>query len=334
MRLRDLGEFGLIERVRARAGAPGPGTLVGIGDDAAVVAAPRTGALLVTTDAYLEGVHFRLDWSAPFEVGAKAAAGALSDIAAMGGRPAHLFLALGAPPDTPIDTVDAILDGILAVASRCGAHLAGGDTIASPDRILLVLTATGEPAGPAPVRRAGARPGDRLLVTGSLGGSLAGLTLLREAPDRAAEPAFAPALLRHRAPEPRLAAAALLTSRFHPTAMIDVSDGLASEVAHLAAASGVGFRVDLAAVPLHPGARAVAAALGRDATRLALASGEEYELLFTAPPEEAAGIARALAAETRTPATPIGEAIAEHALVARDASGRDAPLAPEGFRHF
>jgi thiamine-monophosphate kinase len=335
MDLRALGEFGLIERIRARVGVTHHATILGIGDDAAVIATPASGQALVTTDAYLEGIHFRLDLAAPEEIGAKAAAGAISDIAAMGGRPSHLFLVFGAPPETAVETVDALLDGLLAAAARHGAHLAGGDTIASPDRILIALTAVGAAVGAAPITRAGARPGDRLLVTGALGGSLAGLTLLLEAPDRAADPAFAAALLRHRAPVPRVAEAALLATRFHPTAMIDVSDGLASEIGHLAAASGVGFRVDLAAIPIHAGARAVAGALGRpDALALALESGEEYELVFTAPADEAHAIASVLHGETGTPAAVIGEATATRAVVARDAAGRETPLDTRGYRHF
>jgi thiamine-monophosphate kinase len=334
MDLRDLGELGLIERIRARAGAAPPSTPLGIGDDAAVVATPPSGRMLVSTDAYLEGIHFRLDFSSPDEIGAKAATGALSDIAAMGGRPTHLFLMLGAPPSTSVAVIDGLVSGLCAVASRHGAHLAGGDTISSPERILIGLTALGAPAGAGPITRAGARPGDALLVTGALGGSLAGLEILAGAPDRAADPAAAAALLRHRAPVPRVAEAALLVERFHPTAMIDVSDGLASEVAHLAAASGVGFRVDLAAIPVHGGARAVAALLGRDPLAFALGSGEEYELLFTAPPGEAAAIARELPLETGTPAAVIGEATASRALVVRDAAGREVPLSPAGFRHF
>ncbi len=334
MDLRALGEFGLIERIRARVGVTHPATILGIGDDAAVIETPPSGQALVTTDAYLEGIHFRLDLAAPEEIGAKAATGAISDIAAMGGRPTHLFLAFGAPPETAVETVDAILDGLLAAATRHRAHLAGGDTIASPERILIALTAIGAAAGAAPITRAGARAGDRLLVTGALGGSLAGLALLLEAPERAADPAFAAALLRHRAPAARVAEAALLATRFHPTAMIDVSDGLASEIAHLAAASGVGFRVDLAAVPVHGGARSVSAALGRDPLALALESGEEYELVFTAPADEADAIAHVLHAETGTPASPIGEATATRAVVARDAAGREAPLAARGYRHF
>jgi thiamine-monophosphate kinase len=332
--LEDLGERALIERVRRRvAAAGGAPPVIGIGDDAALVAPVSPRGMLVTVDAALEGIHFRQDFSTPREVGWKAAAGALSDIAAMGGVARHLFLTLGAPPRTRVETIDALLDGLLDLAGRHGVSLAGGDTIASPERILLALTAVGEPAGERAITRAGARPGDALLVTGTLGASLAGLTLLREAPALAI-PKFAAALARHRTPEPRLAEGALLATAFHPTAMIDVSDGLATDVGHLAAESAVGFRVDLASLPIDDGARAVAAALGRDPIEFALASGEEYELLFTAPRDEADAIREALARAACAPATIIGEATAERAVRARAPSGRERELHPTGFEHF
>ncbi|MFN0150493.1 MAG: thiamine-phosphate kinase [bacterium] len=363
MNLRDVGEFGLIERIRARVGAPRGELRVGIGDDAAVIDAPRTGPILVTTDAYVEGVHFRRDFSSPRDIGWKAAAGALSDIAAMGGRARHLFLALGAPPETPLDVVDGLLDGLLELANRYDVVLAGGDTVSSPDRILVSLTAIGETvaaseasagsaggtegtASAAPILRSGARAGDVLFVTGSLGGSLAGLTLLLEARASGDAPSVLDALARHRAPEPRLREGALLATRFHPTAMIDISDGLASDARHLAVASGVDLRIDLAKIPVAACAADVAARLGRDAKQMALASGEEYELLFTASPDEADEIASALLAETGTRVTLIGEAIARGpagadaratdaaAVMLRDPLGNETPLAPSGWRHF
>lgn len=352
MRLRDVGEFGLIERIRARVGTARGELRVGIGDDAAVIDAPRSGSLLVTTDAYLEGVHFRRDFASPRDIGWKAAAGALSDIAAMGARARHLFLALGAPPDTALDVVDGLLDGLLDLASRHDVALAGGDTVASPDRILIALTVLGEPAaaaataGAAPVLRSGARAGDLLFVTGALGGSLAGLTLLLEGRADADAPGVRDALARHRAPEPRLREGALLAARFHPTSMIDISDGLASDARHVAIASGVGLRIDLARIPVAACAADVAARLGRDAKQMALASGEEYELLFTAPPDEADEIASALLAETGTRVTQIGEAVARGpagagaratdaaAVTLRDPLGNETPLAPTGWRHF
>jgi thiamine-monophosphate kinase len=336
--LGDLGELALIERIAARArrtlGARAD-IRIGIGDDAAVLDAPRAGALLVTTDAYVEGIHFRRDFSSDREIGWKAAAGALSDIAAMGGRARHLFLALGAPSETPLGAIDAIVDGLLELSTQHGVALAGGDTVASPDCIFLGLTVLGEPAGAAPITRSGARPGDRVLVTGALGGSLAGLLLLRlHGSESPTSPDALAALARHRAPEPRLREASLLASRFPLSAMIDISDGLSSEVHHLASASKVGIRIDLTRIPVAPSAAKLAGTFGFSAMQLALESGEEYELLFTAPAAEADAIGQALADETGTPATIIGEVTADSRVVSRDARGHEAPLAAGGWRHF
>jgi thiamine-monophosphate kinase len=339
--LGDVGELTLIERIAARArarsrGAGDAGIRVGIGDDAAVLDAPRAGTLLVTTDAYVEGIHFRRDFSSDREIGWKAGAGALSDIAAMGGRARHLFLALGAPAETPLAAIEAIVDGLLEISARHDVALAGGDTVASPDRILLGLTVLGEPAGSAPITRSGARAGDRVLVTGALGGSLVGLLLLRL--NRGAESRTSPdalaALERHRTPEPRLREASLLATRFPVSAMIDVSDGLSSEIHHLASASRVGMRIDLPRIPIAASAANLAGSFGFSRMHLALESGEEYELLFTAPAAEAEAIVQTLADETGTPATIIGEVTSDPRVTSRDARGHEASLAPSGWRHF
>jgi thiamine-monophosphate kinase len=354
--LGDVGELALIERIAARVRERGVGTSasagavagagtdagadagirVGIGDDAAVLDAPRSGALLVTTDAYVEGIHFRRDFSSDREIGWKAAAGALSDIAAMGGRARHLFLALGAPAETPLAAIDAIVDGLLEMCAQHDVALAGGDTVASPDRIFLGLTVLGEPAGAEPLTRSGARTGDRVLVTGALGGSLVGLLLLRlhRGDESRTSPDALAALARHRAPEPRLREAALLATRFSVSAMIDISDGLSSELHHLASASNVGMRIDLPRLPIAPSAANLAGTFGFSRTHLALESGEEYELLFTAPAAEAEAIVQTLADETGTPATIIGEVTSDPRVTSRDARGHEASLAPSGWRHF
>jgi thiamine-monophosphate kinase len=335
----DVGEFELVERIRARVGPPGLATPVGIGDDAAVVTAAGAKRLLVTTDAAVERIHFRFSYSTPKEIGAKAAVGAISDIAAMGGAPTHLFLAIGIPYTTPLPRVDGIVDGILTVAGRWGAHLAGGDTTASPGRLFLVITVIGEAVGRAPITRDGARPGDRLLVTGWLGGSLAGLEFLRRAKKRVRDASVAHAVARYRAPVPRVAEAALLAKRFRPTSMIDISDGLSSEIHHLAEASGVGFRVDLDELPIDSGVHAVAKMLSRggdlkrSVERMVLSSGDEYELLFTLPADEAEPAVRALR-RAGTIARVIGEATAARAIVGYDRSGGERPIEAQGYRHF
>ncbi|HEY5334930.1 MAG TPA: AIR synthase related protein, partial [Mycobacteriales bacterium] len=188
----ELGEFGLIARVAARLGAAPPPA--GPGDDAAVVSAPD-GRVVATTDLLVEGVHFRLDWSDPYDVGVKAAAANLADVAAMGARPTALLLGVSLPGSTPLSVVDGLVDGLRDECARAGAAIVGGDTVAG-DRITAAITALGDLAGRAPVLRSTTRPGT-LVVAGPLGHSAAGLDLLRAGCDDLPE-----LLAAHRRPQP------------------------------------------------------------------------------------------------------------------------------------
>ncbi len=297
-KLEALGEFGLIALIRDRIRQRSPGMRLGIGDDAAILETRSGCDLLVTADMLLEDVHFKRAWGCFRELGRKTLAVNLSDIAAMGGHPHHAFLALGLPVhDISLVEVEAFVAGLEEEAAAAEVTLAGGDTCASQSGLVLSVTLLGSvPAGQA-IRRSGARPGDGVWVTGSLGGSAAGLLALeRGLRPRSLWPAgmLRPSWLRsteeaaiqaamdaHLAPTPRLTAGQAL--RGYATAMIDLSDGLASDVGHLCTESSVGVRIQVGRVPLHPGARVVARWAGRDALDLALRGGEDYELLFTSP---------------------------------------------------
>lgn len=330
--LRDLGERGLIERIRRRARSPDPEVLVGIGDDAAVLRWGG-GTLLVTTDTLLEDVHFRRRTVLPRDLGAKALAVNLSDIAAMGGEPRFALLALAAPPATRVADIDELYAGLEEMAAAHDVTLVGGDTCAAPDRLLLTLTVLGRVEGP-PLRRAGARPGDAILVTGTLGASAAGLAAL----ERGGLP-LAPEALRllhraHRRPTPRVREGRLIHASGAATAMIDLSDGLATDLGHLARESGVGATVHLAALPVAEATREAARLLGLEPWRWAASGGEDYELLFTAAPDRAAALAARVATDTGTPVSVIGEVRpAADGVRFVDAAGRPVPVAP-GFDHF
>ena len=225
----DLGEFGVIAALRARMPA-GPLTSVGIGDDAAVVGAP-SGSVVAAVDLLIEGRHFRRDWSAAYDVGVKAAARSLADIAAMGAVNTALLVALAAPGTLPARWATDLADGLAAEAARAGAGIVGGDT-ARADLVILSVTALGDLASP-PVLRSGARPGDLVAVAGPLGRSAAGLALLQ-----AGRPgAFAELVAAHQRPAPPYDAGPE-AARLGATAMIDVSDGLLADLGHVAAASG------------------------------------------------------------------------------------------------
>jgi thiamine-monophosphate kinase len=295
--LAALGEFGLIGLLRRRARHRSPGTIVGIGDDAAVVAQDGRSDLLVTTDMLLEGVHFQRRWGRPRELGRKALAVSLSDIAAMGGHPRHALLGLAIPPDgPPLQELEAMLAGLEEEAATFGVTLVGGDTCASQSGLVLAVTVLGTlPAGQA-LLRSGAKPGDGLWVTGMLGGAAAGLLALeQDLGPGASWPADIPrpawltaeeaaaiqaAVTAHLTPVPRLAAGQALVGS--ATAMIDLSDGVASDVGHLCTESRVAVRIQASQLPIHPGAMVMARLTGREALDLALRGGEDYELLFAA----------------------------------------------------
>jgi thiamine-monophosphate kinase len=256
-----LGEFGLIAALSGwlRGISPAdPRTLVGIGDDAAVLAAPD-GRVVASTDFLLEGRHFRREWSSAADVGHKAAARSLIDVAAMGAVPTGLLVALAAPPDLPVTWARELTEGLAAECARAGTTVIGGDT-ASAGSVLLATTVLGDLAGRAPVLRSGAAPGDLVAVTGPLGHAAAGLALLEavHTVSPPAPPAWAGSLVAaHRRPQPPYDAGPQAAD-LGATAMIDISDGLLADLGHIASASGV--LIDLSSDRLSPGAGLQAAA--------------------------------------------------------------------------
>jgi thiamine-monophosphate kinase len=232
----ELGEFGLIGRVVDRLAAPPPPA--GPGDDAAVLDAPD-GRVVASTDLLAEGVHFRLDWSSPLDVGHRAAAANLADIAAMGAVPTALLVGVALPPDTTLEVIDGLADGLRDECSLVGAAVVGGDTIRSVAGLLLAVTALGDLQGRAPLTRAGARPGDELLLAGRTGWAAAGLALLQHRLD-----GFSELVGAHRRPRPPYAAGPqLATAGAH--AAIDVSDGLLADAGQeVVAAAGHGALLD------------------------------------------------------------------------------------------
>ena len=301
--------------------AAATGVAVGIGDDACVLDPTPGRRLLATTDVLVAGVHFRADLSAPEDWGWKAVAVSLADVAAMGGRPRWLLVALTVPPEATVALLERVYAGMAQACRAYGVALAGGDTAAGP-ALALAVTALGE--ADRPVTRAGARPGDRLAVTGPLGAAAAGLALLErgDAPAAALLDRFPGLAAAHRRPDPDLAAGPALAAA-GATAMLDVSDGLAGDALHLAEASGVGVEVDEAAVPLAPGVAAAADLLGRDPAELALGGGEDFVLAAALPP--GAGLA---------PAVACGRFVADPARRVRLGAAGARPLAGLAYDHF
>ncbi|OIV36704.1 thiamine-phosphate kinase [Mangrovactinospora gilvigrisea] len=272
--LGELGEFGLIQELTARLPRTAAVQL-GPGDDAAVVAAPD-GRVVATTDMLVEGRHFRRDWSTAYDVGRKAAAQNLADIAAMGASPTALLLALAAPAELPVTWAVELMDGIRDECHVAGAAVVGGDVVRA-EQVSVTITALGDLGGRAPVTRAGARPGDVVAVTGWLGWSAAGLTVLSRG--FRSPRAFVEA---HRRPEPPYhagpAAAAL-----GATAMIDISDGLVADLGHVAAASGVQIDLHSGQFDIPAQMADIGQAVGVDPVQWVLTGGEDHAICAVFP---------------------------------------------------
>jgi thiamine-monophosphate kinase len=332
------GEFAFIDRIRARAGASG--ALLGIGDDAALWHPGPDTDQVVTSDLLLEGVHFDLAYTPLPDLGRKALAVNLSDVAAMGAVARWAVLSLGLPgdPERYWPLVEAFLDA----ADAAAVTLVGGDTCASRAGLVVSVTVLGEvPAGQA-VTRAGAKPGDGVWVTGTPGESAAGLALLKGR-DAAISPEHRDRLVhRHLDPTPRVAEGVRLRDA-GVTAMIDVSDGLAGDLGHILAASGVGACLEADALPLSPALRAYCAAVHTDkatdkavdAAAFVLGGGEDYELVFAVPPEAEPRV-EGLVASGAVEARRIGRFEAEPGLRLRRGGqgGEIRPIAPHGYEHF
>jgi thiamine-monophosphate kinase len=270
-----------------------PGLAVGIGDDAAVLEGDPV--VVATQDLLIEGVHFRRATTSPADLGHKALAVNLSDLAAMGADPVAALVGLGLPEDggPDADDIDDLYAGMEALAERSGVSVAGGDVSAAPVMVLSVCALGRMPEGVAPLLRSGARDGDLLCVTGALGAAAAGLVLL-EQPGLVVDAAVAGRLVAaHRRPEPRLAAGRVLAAQ-GAHAMLDCSDGLALDALRMARASGLGVSVELEALPLADGVAVVAAASGREPDLLAATGGEDYELVVAVPPAALARLQAAL----------------------------------------
>lgn len=332
----EVGERALVERIRARVPPAPPWVRVGIGDDAAVVEPERNTLDVLTTDALVEGVHFDRAYVPPEAVGHKALAASLSDLAAMGAAPRAVLLSLGLPRGMPAAEVDGLLDGLLACAARFRTVLLGGNVTASPGPLVVDLVALGSVRRRRVLLRSGARPGDVVFVSGSVGAAAAGLASCRARMEagaagraQAGEPACEARFLY---PEPRVRLGLLLGRGRVASACIDLSDGLGEGIRQLAEAGDVGLAVDGDAVPVDEATRRAFAGRGEDPVDAACAGGEDYELLFTVPPRRLRAFESVRRLIGSLPCTPIGKVTAGRTVSWRR-SGRDGSL-PAGFAHF
>jgi thiamine-monophosphate kinase len=316
-----LVEKSLIARIRRQA-TRNAGIVAGIGDDCAVLRIPPRHETLLTTDFSLEGVHFRRDWHPAESIGHRCLARGLSDIAAVGGQPIAAFLSLALPRDLPQKWVDKFIRGLLTLARRFDIGLAGGDTAESPSAILADIAVLGSAPKGTAILRSGAQPGDRIYVSGALGASAAAAQHMMDRPRRKLNPREFP---RHFFPEPRVELGLILRQKGLASAMIDVSDGLSTDLGHICLESGVGAEVLAEAIPI--------GAMGKPPhevdLKFALHGGEDYELLFTAPhkkrvPRRIAGV----------PIAQIGHITRGKQVLLINREGEGSELRPQGWEYF
>jgi thiamine-monophosphate kinase len=317
MTVAELGELALIERIRARIPQAPPYVVIGIGDDAAVLEPERNALEVLTTDCQVEGIHFDFAFVSPADIGHKALAVNLSDLAAMGALPRVALLSLVLPPAWPVAHVDALVDGMIALAQRARISIVGGNIARSPGPLIVDVTVTGSVHRRRILTRSAARAGDELYVTGSLGGSAAGLRRLAQ------NPASTDIVVdRYRRPEPRTRFGLMLGRNQAARACIDLSDGLADGVRQIGNASGLGAIIDAGALPLEDGAT----------LRDALSGGEDYELLFAVSPRQRSRLTSVRRLVKDLSVTRIGRLTSDRTLLL----GRDGSTEalPAGFSHF
>jgi thiamine-monophosphate kinase len=309
MRVRDLGEFGLIDRIARFLPAASPDVVVGIGDDVAVLRVGSSEYLLATCDIQVENIHFRRDLITPYQLGRRVGAVNVSDIAAMGGQPAWGLVSLVLPDDLDVGFVDELYRGLRDQLDEVSCCVVGGNVSRHPEDIIVDFTLLGRIEPDRLVLRSGGRPGDLMFVTGTLGDSRAGYELLRNPMLSVPHEVRELTVSRHLTPQPRWKAGRILGAFGRAHAMADVSDGLLSDVQHLCRACGVTARIRAEDVPVGPGCRLVASSMGADPLEWALTGGEDYELVFLASPRKADTIMKLLLAEAETQCTVIGEVV-------------------------
>ncbi len=322
MNVRDLGERRIIARVRRAFGGKAPGTVLGTGDDAAVVRSPRS--LLLTTDVLVEDYDFRSRLMPPRLLGRKSLNVNLSDVAAMGGRPLHAVVGLALPGGTDVAWLWEFLAGFREAAGEAGVTLVGGD-FSGAGRIMISVTVTG--AAPSFVPRSGARPGDRIFVSGTLGDAAEGRRLLERGLRPGSDSDAGRLLKAFLDPAPRLALGAALARGKLAAAMIDVSDGLSVDLAHICEESGAGAEIELNRIPISKALRR----FRKRPLAAALDGGEDFELLFTV---RLRNVPRVRRLSPRFALTEIGRITAGRRLIAVDATGRKKPLKIRGWEHF
>lgn len=332
MLVREIGEFGLIRRLRDLVSRSDPSVTVGIGDDAAVVS--YDGPIVMTTDTFVDGVHFRDDWIDRVSLGYKALAASLSDVAAMGGRPGHVLVSLAIPKEERVEQIESIYRGMAEASDEFAVSVVGGDIVSTGGPLVITVTVTGVLVGAKPLCRSGAKPGDLVFVTGDVGGSAAYVHLMQTGCSVALAPVDRWQLQqRHTRPKPQIGAAEALVRCQGCTSLNDISDGLSSELADISEASRVHLDIDSERVPILPAVRRFARLAEQKPLDFAFYGGEDYQLVGTVTPL-AAGTLLPLMEAYGVRLTLIGRVVdGEQGVDLLSDNGRQA-LLPRGYDHF
>ncbi|MBU2702923.1 thiamine-monophosphate kinase [Sporomusaceae bacterium BoRhaA] len=329
MKIKSVGEFGLIDILKEDTIYHPANVVVGIGDDAAVLLPTPRHLQLMTTDMLVENVHFTMKTTLPQQLGYKSMAVSFSDIAAMGGKPCHAVVSIAIPPETDVDFMINLYQGMKEICREYAVNIVGGDTVSTHHELVINVTVTGEVDAAQLVRRAGAQVGDIVAVTGTLGNSSMGLALLSKG--QWEDYPFAwPLVTAHLTPKPLVGPGQRL-GKMGATSMNDISDGLASEMNEIASASKVGVRLEQTKLPLSKELLEATERIDLSALDCALYGGEDYQLVFTMNPadfscltEESVGCAF----------TAIGEVVEGEEVILLDKEGQSSVLKPRGFNHF
>lgn len=332
---KHVGELALVRWTRNTFPPQSPLIFLGIGDDAAAYHPPKKNISLLTTDLCIEGIHFNRQYASMEQIGYKALASNLSDIAAMGGKPVLFLVSVALPADISFAAFKKLYQGMKSLCRRTGVQLIGGDTSESPNGLFISITVIGEVSPKSLVSRSGAEPGDRIFVTGTIGDAGAGLDILRRRKGKDARTSLSHEtylIKRHLLPVPRIQEGHFLSSNRFPHAMIDLSDGLSTDLGHLCKESGVGAEVIVEGLPVSPQLTSYCASIGQSVFPFVFGGGEDYELLFTVSPKKIARLKR-LSLKKKIKFTEVGQIISKKGLWERTKRGLR-PIPKIGFEHF
>ena len=333
MDIKELGESGLIQRIADTYRSSDASVIAGIGDDAAALKVSGNNILLTTSDILLEDVHFNLSFTDSYQLGRKALAVNLSDIAAMGGTPRFFVVSLALPSHISVSFIDDLYRGIMDLASEFSASLVGGDTNASPQKLMIALTVLGEVHPDHLLKRSGAQAGDSIFVTGTIGDAALGLMNLQTDPAATGQSPVSSLVAKHRSPFPRVKEGKVLADNGLASSLIDISDGLLTDLKRILTASRKGATVWLEKIPLSSEFKQAETPHHCDKIEYALTGGEDYELLFTCPPSKETLLCQA-AGRAEFTITKIGTITDSQELVVLDHNEEPYPLGRLGYDHF